>query len=80
MWCEWAELWREYGEEHHSNHVCDTLRDACSALPDCVMLSFALADALHAAKKAPEALAVYAVRVYLPSGCGLLPLRAVVPA
>ena len=63
VWCEWAELWREYGEEHHSSHVCDTLRDACAALPECVMMSFALADALHAAKKPSEAVAVYEVRV-----------------
>lgn len=61
MWCEWGELWREYGEDFHSNHQCETLKDACDALPDCVMLSFAYADALHAAKKSTEAVAVYEV-------------------
>lgn len=64
MWCEWSELWREYGEEYHSTHLCDTLKMACAALPECVLLSFALADSLHAAKKPIEAVAVYEVRYY----------------
>lgn len=64
LWCEWAEQWREYGEEFHNSHQCDALKKACVALPDCVMLSFALADALHAAKKPQDAVAVYDVRSF----------------
>lgn len=61
MWYEWAVVWRRGAEEHSSAHECAVLKQACAALPDCVMLSFALADALEATGKHAEALKVFEV-------------------
>lgn len=61
IWYEWAVLWRRGADEHSSAHECAVLKQAAAALPDCVMLSFALADALEATGKHSEALKVFEV-------------------
>lgn len=61
MWYEWAVVWRRGVDEHSSAHECAVLKQAVAALPDCVMLAFALADALEATGKHADALKVFEV-------------------
>ena len=63
MWYLWAAAHGTGPEQ--TAHLQKVLSKAASAIPDCVMLSLALADSYEAEKRQPEAQAVYDVRLSL---------------
>jgi hypothetical protein len=63
MWYAWAVVWDgSSGAADAAEHEQTVLTLASTALPECVMLTFALADVLEAHKQAQEALQVHEVR------------------
>ena len=60
VWYAWAVAW-DTGASEDRDHAQRVLSLAAAAIPDCPLLSCALADALEARRQHPEALQVYEV-------------------
>ena len=60
MWYAWACVWSTDARQDTA-HMQSILEQASAALPNCVMLAFALADVQESCKGAASALKVYEV-------------------